>query len=684
MKIKRKNSLSFRLLGWVFGVAVVVGLLLSLLHIIYAAYFTNQQINNDGQRILEMFKSPSTQALYSLDAEVGQQVLEGLLQHDAVISASIGHPAEAPLAVSVRAAQGFLGRYFTDLIFSAERTFVVPLTSELRGGEYYGELKVALDTAHYGERFVKGALIVSTLGTLRALILALVLYLVYQAFLTRPLVEMIRQLGRVNPDRPTEYQLPLLKNHEQNELGAWTKKVNELLAAIERTNSLRQEAENNVLLMSRLDLLTGLPNRQELQLQLGKILKDAKQSQQGVAIFHLGLDDFKNINDQYNYQVGDWLLKHVAKRLRLSAGNNACLARLGGDQFVVVQPHIQEPEQAALAARALLDSFNETVLVAPIDQAEPIEVRLQATVGITLYPDDGNDAEQLLQQAEHTMQLAKVGARNRYQFFVASVDSEMRQRRRLKQGLDEAIAQQQLYLVYQPQVSYTDRRVVAVEALLRWRHPELGIIAPGVFIPLAEQSGQIIELGNWVLKHACQQLRHWLDAGYTNLTMAVNLSAVQLHHDELLHQVQTNLTQYNLQPNSLELEVTETGLMKDTQAAAENLSGLRDMGVRVAIDDFGTGYSSLSYLKTLPLDKLKIDKSFVQDALDSEDNAILVKTIIQLSKNLGMRVIAEGVETLEQEQFLIGLGCDEGQGYWYSKPLAATDAQKTFLAKGYL
>src|SRR5699024_2608414 len=319
-----------------------------------------------------------------------------------------------------------------------------------------------------------------------------------------------------------------------------------------------------------------------------------------------------------------------------------------------------------------------------IDQAEPIEVRLQATVGITLYPDDGNDAEQLLQQAEHTMQLAKVGARNRYQFFVASVDSEMRQRRRLKQGLDEAIAQQQLYLVYQPQVSYTDRRVVAVEALLSWRHPELGIIAPGVFIPLAEQSGQIIELGNWVLKHACQQLRHWLDAGYTNLTMAVNLSAVQLHHDELLHQVQTNLTQYNLQPNSLELEVTETGLMKDTQAAAENLSGLRDMGVRVAIDDFGTGYSSLSYLKTLPLYKLKIDKSFVQDALDSEDNAILVKTIIQLSKNLGMRVIAEGVETLEQEQFLIGLGCDEGQGYWYSKPLAATDAQKTFLAKGYL
>lgn len=679
MKIERTNSLSFRLLGWVFAAAVVVGLLLSLLHIIYAAYLTSQQINNDGQRILEMFKSPSTQALYSLDADMGQQVLEGLLQHDAVVSASIGHPAEASLAVNVRAAQVFSGRYFTDLIFSAERTFVVPLKSELRAGE----LKVVLDTAHYGKRFVKGALIVSSLGTLRALILALVLYLVYQIFLTRPLVEMIRQLGRVNPDRPTEYQLPLLKNHEKNELGAWTKKVNELLASIERNNCLRREAEKNVLLMSRIDLLTGLPNRQELQLQLDKILEDAKQSQQGVAIFHLGLDDFKNINDQYNYQVGDWLLINAAKRLRLSSGASACLARLAGDQFVVVQPNIQEPEQAAMAARAILDSFNESIWVEQVDSAEPVAVRLQATIGITLYPDDGSDAEQLLQQAEHTMQLAKIGARNRYQFFVASVDSEMRQRRRLKQGLKEAIAKQQLYLVYQPQVSYIDRQVVGVEVLLRWQHPELGLIAPDVFIPLAEKNGQIIEIGNWVLKQACQQLRYWLDTGHTDLKVAVNLSTVQLHHGELLQQVQASLRQYNLQPNSLELEVTETGLMKDTQAAAKNLHGLRSMGVRVAIDDFGTGYSSLSYLKTLPLDKLKIDKSFVQDVLDSEDNATIVKTIIQLSKNLGMQVIAEGVESFEQERFLIALGCDEGQGYWYSKPVTAADAQATFLAKRY-
>lgn len=205
------------------------------------------------------------------------------------------------------------------------------------------------------------------------------------------------------------------------------------------------------------------------------------------------------------------------------------------------------------------------------------------------------------------------------------------------------------------------------------------MIPPDLFILLAEQSSHIIELGGWVLDQACQQLGKWHDEGQTDLRMAVNLSAAQLHHLDLLRQVKEKLVLYNLQPDSLELEVTETGLMEDIKAAARNLRGLRSMGVRVAIDDFGTGYSSLSYLKTLPLDKIKIDKSFVQDVLDSEDNATIVKTIIQLSKNLGMQVIAEGVESLEQERFLIALGCDEGQGYWYGKPVTAAEANATFL-----
>ena len=271
------------------------------------------------------------------------------------------------------------------------------------------------------------------------------------------------------------------------------------------------------------------------------------------------------------------------------------------------------------------------------------------------------------------MTLAKARSRNRYQFYIASVDSEMRRRRELEKDLREALPRNQLYLVYQPQISYRDHRVVGVEALLRWQHPELGMVPPDQFIPLAEQNGSIIRIGEWVLDQACRQLREWHDLGFSELRMAVNLSTVQLHHSELPRVVNNLLQAYRLPPRSLELEVTETGLMEDISTAAQHLLSLRRSGALIAIDDFGTGYSSLSYLKSLPLDKIKIDKSFVQDLLDDDDDATIVRAIIQLGKSLGMQVIAEGVETAEQETYIIAQGCHEGQGYHYSKPLSARE-----------
>lgn len=673
MSIQRKHSLSFKLLRWVLGAALLVGVVLSFMQITYDVFITRQLIDSDAKRILLMFKDPSTQAIYSLDQDVGQQVIEGLLQHEAVREAAIGHLGEPDLAFGSRALSAITCRGITDLFFLPERAYQVALVGHSEPEEYYGDLRIILDTATYGERFLKNSLVILTSGVLRALLLGLVLYLIYHALLTRPLAKIIRHLGRINPDRPSEYQLPILSGHEENELGVWTRKVNQLLASIERNTHLRREAEDSLLLMSQVDFLTGLPNRQELQLQLDKIIDDASGKQQGVAVLCLGLDDFKNINEQHNYQVGDWLLQGVAMRLRAITGNDGCLARLGGDQFVVVQAGIDDPEQAAALAQNILDSLKEPLVMTQGHSSELLSVRLNATIGITLYPDDGDNTEILLQQAEQTMQLAKKGARNRYQFFIATIDMEMRKRRRLKKELKDAIASNQLYLVYQPQMNYSSKHIIGVEALLRWQHPELGSVPPDVFIPLAEQSSNIIDIGEWVLDQACRQLRSWNDQGIKNLRMAVNLSAAQLHHVDLLAVVQEKLTTYNLDAGSLELEVTETGLMEDIKAAASNLRGLRRMGVLIAIDDFGTGYSSLSYLKTLSLDKIKIDKSFVQDMLDSEDNAIIVKTIIQLSKSLGMQVIAEGVETFEQEQFIIQLGCDEGQGYFYSKPASANE-----------
>ncbi|NVZ64638.1 EAL domain-containing protein [Pseudomonas gingeri] len=667
MKLELKNSLSVKLLRVVLLSALIVGVVLSCAQIVFDAYKTRQAVAGDAQRILDMFRDPSTQAVYSLDREMGMQVIEGLFQDRSVRMASIGHPNEAMLAEKSRDLQTSSSRWLTDLILGQERTFTTQLVGRGPYSEYYGDLSITLDTATYGQGFIISSVIIFISGVLRALLMGLVLYLVYHWLLTKPLSRIIEHLTNINPDRPAAHQLPLLKGHENNELGIWINTANQLLASIERNTHLRHEAENSLLRMAQYDFLTGLPNRQQLQQQLDKILTDGGRLQRRVAVLVVGLDDFKGINEQFSYQAGDQLLLALADRLRAHSGRLGALARLGGDQFALVQADIEQPYEAAELAQSILDD-----LEAPF-ALDHQEIRLRATIGITLFPEDGDSTEKLLQKAEQTMTLAKTRSRNRYQFYIASVDSEMRRRRELEKDLRDALNRNQFYLVYQPQISYRDHRVVGVEALIRWQHPEHGLVPPDLFIPLAEQNGTIIAIGEWVLDQACRQLREWHDQGFSDLRMAVNLSTVQLHHAELPRVVNNLLQMYRLPPRSLELEVTETGLMEDISTAAQHLLSLRRSGALIAIDDFGTGYSSLSYLKSLPLDKIKIDKSFVQDLLDDDDDATIVRAIIQLGKSLGMQVIAEGVETVEQEAYIISEGCHEGQGYHYSKPLPARE-----------
>ncbi|MBK5301530.1 MULTISPECIES: putative bifunctional diguanylate cyclase/phosphodiesterase [Gammaproteobacteria] len=666
MKLELKNSLSVKLLRVVLLSALIVGVVLSCAQIVFDAYKTRQAVANDAQRILDMFRDPSTQAVYSLDREMGMQVIEGLFQDDAVRMASIGHPNEAMLAQKTRELQHSNSRWLTDLILGNERTFTTQLVGRGPYSEYYGDLSITLDTATYGKGFIVSSVIIFISGVLRALAMALVLYLVYHWLLTKPLSRIIEHLTEINPDRPSAHKIPQLKGHERNELGVWINTANQLLESIERNTHLRHEAENSLLRMAQYDFLTGLPNRQQLQQQLDKILVDAGKLQRRVAVLCVGLDDFKGINEQFSYQTGDQLLLALADRLRAHSGRLGALARLGGDQFALVQADIEQPYEAAELAQSILDDLEAAFAL------DHQEIRLRATIGITLFPEDGDSTEKLLQKAEQTMTLAKTRSRNRYQFYIASVDTEMRRRRELEKDLRDALIRDQFYLVYQPQISYRDHRVVGVEALIRWQHPEHGLVPPDLFIPLAEQNGTIIAIGEWVLDQACKQLREWHDQGF-DLRMAVNLSTVQLHHAELPRVVNNLLQMYRLPPRSLELEVTETGLMEDISTAAQHLLSLRRSGALIAIDDFGTGYSSLSYLKSLPLDKIKIDKSFVQDLLDDDDDATIVRAIIQLGKSLGMQVIAEGVETAEQEAYIISEGCHEGQGYHYSKPLPARE-----------
>ncbi|UTH35390.1 EAL domain-containing protein [Pseudomonas sp. KHPS1] len=667
MKLELKNSLSLKLLRVVLLSALVVGVVLSCAQIVFDAYKTRQAVANDAQRILGMFRDPSTQAVYSLDREMGMQVIEGLFQHESVRYAAIGHPNEPMLAEKSRELVQIATRWLTDPILGQEQQFSTKLVGRGPYSEYYGDLNITLDTAPYGESFVTNSVIIFVSGVLRAMAMALVLYLVYHWLLTKPLSKIIEHLTSINPDRPSEHKLPMLKGNEKNELGLWINTANQLLASIERNTHLRREAENSLLRMAQYDFLTGLPNRQQLQQQLDQILEDAGRLQRRVAVLCVGLDDFKGINEQFSYQSGDQLLLALSDRLRSHSGRLGALARLGGDQFALVQADIEQPYEAAELAQSVLDDLELPFLL------DHQEVRLRATIGITLFPEDGDSTEKLLQKAEQTMTLAKSRSSNRYQFYIASVDSEMRRRRELEKDLRDALALNQLHLVYQPQVDYRDHRVVGVEALLRWQHPQHGFVAPDLFIPLAEQNGTIIPIGEWILDQTCRQLREWHDQGFTDLRMAINLSTVQLHHAELPRVVNNLMQVYRLPPRSLELEVTETGLMEDISTAAQHLLSLRRSGALIAIDDFGTGYSSLSYLKSLPLDKIKIDKSFVQDLLEDEDDATIVRAIIQLGKSLGMQVIAEGVETVEQEAYIIAQGCHEGQGYLYSKPLPARE-----------
>ena len=667
LKLELKNSLSLKLLRVVLLSALVVGVVLSCAQIVFDAYKTRQAVVNDAHRILGMFRDPSTQAVYSLDREMGMQVIEGLFQHESVRHASIGHPNEPMLAEKSRDLAQMPTRWLTDPILGQEQQFSIKLVGRGPYSEYYGDLNITLDTAPYGESFVTNSVIIFISGVLRAMAMGLVLYLVYHWLLTKPLSKIIEHLTNINPDRPSEHKLPMLKGNEKNELGLWINTANQLLASIERNTHLRREAENSLLRMAQYDFLTGLPNRQQLQQQLDQILEDAGRLQRRVAVLCVGLDDFKGINEQFSYQSGDQLLLALSDRLRSHSGRLGALARLGGDQFALVQADIEQPYEAAELAQSVLDDLELPFL---LDQHE---VRLRATIGITLFPEDGDSTEKLLQNAEQTMTLAKSRSRNRYQFYIASVDSEMRRRRELEKDLRDALAQNQLHLVYQPQIDYRDHRVVGVEALLRWQHPQHGFVAPDLFIPLAEQNGTIIPIGEWILDQTCRQLREWHDQGFSDLRMAINLSTVQLHHAELPRVVNNLMQVYRLPPKSLELEVTETGLMEDISTAAQHLLSLRRSGALIAIDDFGTGYSSLSYLKSLPLDKIKIDKSFVQDLLEDEDDATIVRAIIQLGKSLGMQVIAEGVETAEQEAYIIAQGCHEGQGYLYSKPLPARE-----------
>lgn len=411
------------------------------------------------------------------------------------------------------------------------------------------------------------------------------------------------------------------------------------------------------------DALTGLPNRTLLYDRMQQAVLHSERYGNLTAIAFLDLDQFKFINDSLGHQVGDELLKITAQRLTSCLRESDTVARQGGDEFVLLLTDQPNEEAITHTMQRVLHEVSQPW------KANDLEFQITCSIGLTLCPDDGRDAETLLKNADSAMYKAKELGRNNFQYFSAEMNTSVTDRLELLNRLRQAITNEDFVLHYQPKVSLASHRIIGAEALVRWNSVHSGMVSPASFIPLAEETGLIIPLGEWVLRTACRQNRAWQDAGYPAIPISVNLSPRQLARGDIVEVVQRILDETGLQAQYLELEITESVMTTDVEKSFALLTQLRTLGVKISLDDFGTGYSSLSYLKRFPVDTLKIDQSFVRDIATDQDSGAIVKAIISLGRNLNLTVLAEGIETEDQFRFLLENGCDEGQGYLMSKPI---------------
>ncbi|GAB2180659.1 hypothetical protein DLREEDagrD3_08820 [Denitratisoma sp. agr-D3] len=432
----------------------------------------------------------------------------------------------------------------------------------------------------------------------------------------------------------------------------------------------REQNAARIQFLAHHDPLTELPNRLLARDRLQQAIAYADRQGSKVALMFLDLDNFKSINDSLGHLIGDALLKEVTLRLNDSLRSVDTLSRQGGDEFLIILNDIREPEDVTRVAENIQDKLAHTFNI------ENHELASTLSVGVALYPDDGNDFDTLLRKADTAMYNAKASGRNTYRFYTEQMNVDADERLRIRHWLNQGLEKDHFVLYYQPQIDLATGAVIGAEALIRLQHPAAGLVMPGRFIAVAEDSGLIVPIGTWVIRQACRQLAAWHRAGRTELVMAVNLSAAQFRRGDLEECVRRALAENQLAPDSLELELTESILIDDVEEVLAAMQALKALGVRFSIDDFGTGYSSLAYLKRFNVDKLKIDQSFVRNILHDAEDAAIVHAIIQMARSLNIRTIAEGVEDGETQTFLRSQRCDEGQGYFFGRPMPAADFER--------
>ncbi|MEM6189403.1 putative bifunctional diguanylate cyclase/phosphodiesterase [Shewanella scandinavica] len=666
----RFKSLTWKQTNLVVFTALFFAIAIFIVEIALVVVSTKQQLTTTQQELLDSVEQPAANAVWALDDNLARQTLEGAIKVEHVGSAVI-ELDDGSMFVSVsnnkkNNSQTFISlsnKLFDDLK-EISRPLYRPFYFEgTQQQQLIGTLTVFYDTQELTNTLFS-QLRFSFFATLaRALLLTLVLSVVFHRFLTQPIARISEAIDKIEPDSPDENLLPMSNAHKDDELGLVTSKFNQILIQFSQTQSKLRK-------MATRDPLTGLPNRTLLLETIAVTIQRSRVHKRSFALMFIDLDRFKNINDSLGHALGDQFLARIARILERFVGDKGTVSRLGGDEFVILADTVHTPDQAADFVDKLLIQLNVPI------QLNEHAIHPAASIGISIYPEDGNSAEDLIRHADIAMYSAKAAGSNQWAFFKQQMTERAAVRLRTEASLHDALKNNEFLLYFQPKLDLQTGKVIACEALIRWQK-DGRLISPVSFIPVAEETGIIIPIGRWVIEQSCKVLREWQKKYNYAIPIAINVASQQFADASLVPDIKQMALRYQIQPELLEIEITETSLMNDIELAIAKLEQLKSAGFGIAVDDFGTGYSSLSYLRHLPITTMKIDRCFVSDL--PGDSAI-ASTILMLGKQLNLTIVAEGIENEQQLDWLKQNQCQVGQGFYFSQPLPQAEFEAMYIA----
>ncbi|MGI2079980.1 putative bifunctional diguanylate cyclase/phosphodiesterase [Shewanella putrefaciens] len=666
----RFKSLTWKQTNLVVFTALFFAIAIFIVEIALVVLSTKQQLTTTQQELLNSVEQPAANAVWALDDNLARQTLEGAIKVEHVGSAVI-ELDNGSMFVSVSNTKSNNSQTFVTLsnkLFDELKEISRPLYRPFyfegtQKQQLIGTLTLFYDTQELTDTLFSQLKLGFFATLARALLLTLVLSVVFHRFLTQPIARISEAIDKIDPDSPDENLLPVSNAHKDDELGLVTSKFNQILIQFSQTQSKLRK-------MATRDPLTGLPNRTLLLETIAVTIQRSRVHKRSFALMFIDLDRFKNINDSLGHALGDQFLARIARILERVVGDKGTVSRLGGDEFVILADAVHSPDQAADFVDKLLVQLNVPI------QLNEHAIHPAASIGISIYPEDGNSAEDLIRHADIAMYSAKAAGSNQWAFFKQQMTERAAVRLRTEASLHDALKNNEFLLYFQPKLDLQTGKVTGCEALIRWQK-DGRLISPMSFIPVAEETGIIIPIGRWVIEQSCKTLREWQKKYHFAIPIAISVASQQFADASLVSDIKQMALRYQIQPELLEIEITETSLMNDIELAINKLEQLKSAGFGIAVDDFGTGYSSLSYLRHLPITTMKIDRCFVSDL--PEDSAI-ASTILMLGKQLNLTIVAEGIENELQLDWLKENQCQIGQGFYFSQPLPQAEFETLYIA----